>query len=254
MKKVLKRIGLTILVLLIVLVAVIALFAAKNMKAMNNTLDIVKDQLSQCGTLTRQNHEYEKIKLYGILSFDVEKYTLEGVGNVSVMTTNMGFMQMGTLVVTPMEKDVPLLSTDFMYMFGNRKYIMEMDNIMVNDDDAYRAKCQAGNDLIATYTNLEEYPGEPSWLDEVQDVLARKQSKDTAAMDKMVADVTGYYVNWVKEAPALSAEEVPAKVAAAKAYSDKLIDLGGLSTNVFKQALGEDVTRDFFDTVFFGTK
>ena len=36
-------------------------------------------------------------------------------------------------------------------------------------------------------------------------------------------------------------------------YSDGLIEKGGVSTDVFKKALGEEKTRDFFNRVFFGT-
>ena len=36
-------------------------------------------------------------------------------------------------------------------------------------------------------------------------------------------------------------------------YTDGLIEKGGISTDVFKSALGDDVTKDFFDKVFFGT-
>lgn len=252
--KLFVRILLILLCVILALVLLFALFAADNKKTMNNTLMSVKECLSDCGKLTEKNHNYKTVKLFGIIKFNVNQYELENVGNVSIMTVNMGVMQMGTLVVAPYDKDVPVLSTDFMYILANRKYIMEMDNTVIDSGEAYQAKCKEGNQLIATFSDLAEYPGKPSWLDEVQDVLARKQSKDTSRLDTLVTEVSRFYADWLKEAPQLTAEERAEKVAATKAYSDKLIDLGGLSTDVFKQALGVDVTRDFFDSVFFGTK
>ena len=37
-----------------------------------------------------------------------------------------------------------------------------------------------------------------------------------------------------------------------KDYSDRLIDEGGVSTDLFTQAIGPENTRRFFDEVFFG--
>ena len=37
------------------------------------------------------------------------------------------------------------------------------------------------------------------------------------------------------------------------AYTDGLIEKGGISTDVFKAELGPEITKDFFDQVFFGT-
>ena len=36
-------------------------------------------------------------------------------------------------------------------------------------------------------------------------------------------------------------------------YTDGLIEKGGISTDVFKKDLGEEETKKFFDSVFFGT-
>ena len=38
-----------------------------------------------------------------------------------------------------------------------------------------------------------------------------------------------------------------------KDYTDGLISNGGISTDMFKASLGEEVTRDFFSKVLFGT-
>jgi hypothetical protein len=36
-------------------------------------------------------------------------------------------------------------------------------------------------------------------------------------------------------------------------YTDGLIEKGGISTDVFKNSLGDEETKKFFDSVFFGT-
>lgn len=37
----------------------------------------------------------------GIMNFDVSQYDVENIGDLSVMTVNMGFMQMTSYVITP---------------------------------------------------------------------------------------------------------------------------------------------------------
>ena len=253
-KPVWKILGIIAIVILIIISAV-CINSAKNTKAMNNTIDIVLDSISNCGNLVEKPNEYETIKIFGVMKFKVKQYELQNIGNVSVMTVNMfGLMQMGTVVVTPYTKDIPLLSTDFMYILGNRKYIMEIDNTMVDAGSAYKSKCNAGNAIVSKYDDLEYFSAEPSWLDEVQDVLVRKQGKDTKRLDEIVTEMTAFYSSWLNETPLLNAAGKSAKKEAVKGYAEKLITLGGLSTDVFKSALGEDVTRDFFEKVFFGTK
>lgn len=51
----------------------------------------------------------------------------------------------------------------------------------------------------------------------------------------------------------LPAEIIPAKLDAVEAYTHRLIQEGGVSTDVFKKELGEAETTTFFDTVMFGT-
>ena len=53
--------------------------------------------------------------------------------------------------------------------------------------------------------------------------------------------------------PILPEEEKNEKKNITLAYTDGLIEKGGISTDVFKKELGPEVTKDFFDRVFFGT-
>lgn len=46
------------------------------------------------------------------------------------MTVNMGFMQMVSYVITPYEKNMPLLSMDFMYIMGKRKAYAEFYDLV----------------------------------------------------------------------------------------------------------------------------
>lgn len=49
------------------------------------------------------------IKVYGLMKFLVEQYTMEGIGSLSIIRMKMGLplMTMATLVVTPFAKNLP---------------------------------------------------------------------------------------------------------------------------------------------------
>lgn len=53
--------------------------------------------------------------------------------------------------------------------------------------------------------------------------------------------------------PKLTEDQKKAKNAITRDYTDGLISNGGIPTDMFKSSLGEDVTRDFFSKVLFGT-
>ena len=52
------------------------------------------------------------------LDFEVQQYEVEGYGNLSIMKTD-GIQQMSTIVLTPFNKDLPLISTDYMFNCEN---------------------------------------------------------------------------------------------------------------------------------------
>ena len=55
-----------------------------------------------------------------------------------------------------------------------------------------------------------------------------------------------------QSAKALTGDDLTEKWRKNKAYADRLIDAGGVSTDLFTAALGAENTRRFFHEVFFG--
>ncbi len=129
---------LSILGLLVLIALVVAIFAKKNAGQMNACVDETIQRISVGHTLTEtQNDTYSEMHAYGILTFHVKQYDIENVGNLSVMTVNAGVMQMATVVFSPFEKDLPLMSCDYMYMLSNRKAYIELYDLVKEKDDIY---------------------------------------------------------------------------------------------------------------------
>ena len=69
----------------------------------------------------------------------------------------------------------------------------------------------------------------------------------------MLIDNLHVYLEQSQQFPVLAEEERAVKQDITMKYTDGLIENGGISTDVFKKALGDKETKKFFDQVFFGT-
>ena len=245
-----------LIAVVILIVAVIAINSNKNVKAMNACVDAVLEKIEENYTATRMNAgDYEELKIYGLMKFKVEQYDIEDLGNLSVMRVNMGFMQMATVVITPKDKNVPLLSADYMYIMGNRKAYLEFYDVVKEKDTQYKELLNALADAKSNWEHLENITPSKAWYEHLLTVTTYKAGKADADKDleNMLVESLGIYLEKSKEFPMLTEDERQEKIAISRDYTNGLIEKGGISTDVFKKALGEDVTRDFFDKVFFGT-
>lgn len=242
--------------LVVIITLLVVVNASRNVKAMNRTIDAVLEELNKTHTVTRISPgEYEEMKMYGIMKFKVEQYAVEGLGNLSLMRVNAGVMQMATIVITPKDKNVPLLSADYMYILSNRKSYLEFYDVVKEKDEAYMQLIAKLSDVIDDYTHLEDFAASEAWYEHLLSVDAYKagKPKNDADVEKMLRESVAVYLEHAKSLPALSAEDKEEKKNITLAYTDGLIEKGGISTDVFKAELGPEITKDFFDQVFFGT-
>lgn len=258
--KVLKVIGkilLVILALAAVLAIVIAIFSKKNMKAMNECVDAVLEAVSENRTVTElPAGEYSEMTTKGIMKFKVKQYDIDEIGNLSVMTVNIGFMQMATFVFTPIEKDLPLLSCDYMYILGTRKAFLEVYDLVLDPDSEFDKSLSALDAARNKYAALEDIEASQAWYDYLLTVKTYKEGKtaDDAALKDLLLDTVNAYLDSAANYELLPAELQAEKCSIIRTYSDGLIEAGGISTDFFKSSFGTDKTRDFFNKVFFGTE
>jgi len=255
-----KKIGLIILGVFLTIIAIVGsivgIISSKNIKAMNSCVDAVLIELQKHYTVTPIDvGEYKEMKLFGIMKFHVEQYNIEELGNLSIMRTNMGVMQMATVVITPKDKNLPLLSADYMYILSNRKSYLEFYDVVKEKDAQYT---QLTDKLLAikeNYSHLKKLDMSPAWYDHLLTVQSCKSgtTADDPELKNMLMDSLRTYIEHDKQLAPLSAEEKAEKIAITVDYTDGLIEKGGISTDVFKKELGNEETKLFFDTVFFGT-
>lgn len=224
---------------------------------MNRTVDAVLTALKENFTVTPVDvGNYKKMKIYGIMKFDVEQYHIEELGNISIMRMNaLGLMQMATMVITPQDKNMPLLSADYMYILSNRKAYLEFYDVVAQKDENYNTLLNALSNGLEKYKHLENIETSEAWYAHLLTVTSYKGGKPDADEDlkNMLLDSLTTYLNHAKQLPLLSAEEKAKKKEITVAYTDGLIEKGGISTDVFKKQLGPEETKNFFDNIFFGT-
>lgn len=253
--KPLKVIGI-ILSVVLVIVIVVSIFAVKNVKAMNNCIDSALDVIRENHQLTEiAEEEYGTVKINPLMKFDVDHYRIDDVGNLSIMKMNMGIMQMATFVITPDEKDIPVLSADYIYVLPIRKTYLEVYDLVIDNDDTYKSYINQFQDIKDSYADIPDMEYSETWYSDLITVGTYKQGKtgDDDDFAEMLAENVRLMLSMADEYPALAEEDIERKQQIVVDYSDGLIEKGGVSTDVFKKSLGEETTKDFFDKVFFGT-
>lgn len=256
-KKVILIIIGIIFVLIVTVTIVISALAGKNVKAMNRCVDSVLNTLkTHYAVIPIDAGEYSEMTIKKVMKFHVEQYKIEELGNLSIMRVNMGFMQMATIVITPHDKNMPLLSADFMYILGKRKAYLEFYDVVETKDESYNQLLASLSDTIKNYDHLENITATPAWYADLLTVTTYKGGSFDEDEDliRMLNDNLAIYLTHAKNLPALTAEEKVTKLAITTEYTDGLIEKGGISTDFFKNEFGNDKTKHFFDHVFFGTK
>jgi len=184
------------------------------------------------------------------MTFAIQAYKAKGLGHVSVMRAKGFFdlMKMDTVIINPTEVDLPLYSYDRIFAMGNDTLIVELYDTLVGSysEDTL-------NQIKKEYPDLAERdPGE-HWYDSIKlasSISKKGKKKQQGRFDELA---------WKHFEAYISSEAVPVSDADAKAqkasyYVNGLLEKGGPSTDVFKKALGEEMTTKLFREILFGTK
>ena len=256
-KKKAGKVLLIILAVILLLAGFLTFHAVRNTKTMNNLIREGLHSVEMRYDVTPLDAgEYKDMRFYGLMKFHVDQYRVEELGNLSVMTANMGMMQMVSFMITPFEKNVPLCTLDFMYIMGNRKsYVEFYDLVGDTATPEYQQVLESLRTGVQFYSDIEEIPAEEHWYDSYLSVVMHKKLKgsDEDRNRELFLNMLEIYLESSKTLEKSAPEDAERQFEITQNYSDGLIEKGGVSTDVFKKALGEEKTRDFFNRVFFGT-
>lgn len=225
----------------------------KNRRTLAAAFDLTLAAMEETHDLTAMDPgPYGTCTLYGVLRFPVRQFTLEGVGNLSVMSAQVGPMAMETLTITPLRKDVPLMAVDYLVLPGSRKAYVEFYDLTASPDPGAKAALGA---IAGRYDDLASFTAAPAWYDELMPACCLKQGRprDEGRLAELLLDSVKTYLAVCDAAPVLEGPEAADKLARTREYVENLVKRGGTSTNIFTSAWGADRTLDFLKRVFFGT-
>ena len=221
----------------------------------------IDNRISRGLNLIRENYEVNELDTKDFknvtvqnMNYLVKQYEVKGLGNLLIMVCKESDMlQMDSFVITPYYKNLPLFSTDYIYMKEKRTFLNEIYNLGAKEDDLYNKYIEKFSKIKDKYKDLIDMPQKKAWYDEIRPVCIAKNTesdKDDEIIEIFIENLK-IYIDMDKETLLLSEEEYKKKWIKTEEYVNGLIDIGGVSTDVFKTTLGADKTREFFHRVFF---
>ena len=190
--------------------------------------------------------EFDGIKISG-MKFDIKAYEAEGLGHVSTMSAKgfFGLMKMDTLIIFPKDVDFPLFSYDRIHAAGNDTLIVEFyDTLLDSCDLGSIAKIKEG------YSGFKKYEAGERWYDSIklpESIGLKGKKKDSPQCE----DCCSEYLKALLDIPAKPVTDFEAKKVKSSAYSEGLLENGGVSTDVFVKNLGKEKTAKLFREILF---
>ena len=195
---------------------------------------------------SRGSAGFDGIKVKG-MTFNISSYEAAGLGHVSTMSAKgfFGLMQMDTLIITPIDTDLPIYSYDRIKAMGNDKLYVEMYDTMINTPSF------APMDRVKEkYKDLPTITPGPQWYDDIklpQTVTYAGKKTDSEKFDEMAIEYMKAFIS-INGAPIDDPETKKKKT---DYYVDGLLNNGGPATDVFLKSIGKDRTTQLFKEVLF---
>lgn len=190
------------------------------------------------------------------MAYTIKQYEIVGVGNLLVMDSkDSPALQMVSFVITPYYKNLPLFSTDYLYIQQKRSFLIEYYDLVKEKDRLYLSYIDKFRAVKAKHTALPDMELKKCWYDSMRSVCTAKNTSPMQDEEifSLFTENLKLFIEMEQAYEPLSEIDRQTKWRITQDYIDGLVDTGGVSTDVFKAVLGPEKTKDFFNQVFFGT-
>jgi len=227
-----------------------------NKKAIENEINVGMDMLASFYNIKEvDSGEFAHLRIQNI-AYNIKQYEIVGVGNLVVMDSNDSpSLQMVSFVITPYYKNLPLFSTDYIYMQQKRSFLIEYYDLVKEKDQLYTSYIDRFRAIKDKHASLSDMELKKCWYDSMRPVCTAKNTsvlQDDEIFSMFIENLK-LFIEMEQAYGPLSKNDIKAKWHITQDYIDGLVDIGGVSTDVFKAVLGAERTKDFFNKVFFGT-
>ena len=228
----------------------------RNSKIINQTIEeCLKVIQSKYELKNMDIGEFKQMTVYGIVSFYSKVYHIEGLGILSILTANLGFMQMFSFVINPYEKDLPQMNYDIIFMLNKRVYLVEIYELMIdNKNEEYKSFLNKIEEINKTLSDIENYEIKKNWHSDLLGALINKKcgTKLDQKFMNLLAEVTKIYIEYSNISKKLGDEDIVKKISLIEKFGNKLIEKGGISTDTFKRLFGLEKTKKYLGYILFG--
>lgn len=194
--------------------------------------------------------EFRSFRIMG-MSFQASAWDAQGLGAVSFITGSapLGLMSMSSLIITPDVLDMPLFAFDRMKLLGKDNLMVESYNTLLIPRSfphlaALKASCQ----------DLSDYVPKPYWYDDYllpETCLKQGKKSVSARFDRLGSQCVQAFLQDCDWAPVCGpAEKKPIN----SNFVNRMVTEGGVSTNLFLKAWGEEKGGRFVREVAFGVR
>ena len=216
---------------------------------MISMITFVLEQLKRYSLKEKDLGAFAKIDKNG-MHFKIRVFDVEKLGNLSIVEMNamLGLMKMETIVLTPLEVDMPLFSFDGIRAMGSSTLLLELYDTQLQPYD-----CSAFEAIKDKYAHLPDRQTEPRWYDPLHlpGTLSKKGRNISAGLEALEKEFLSAYMLAIPGAEPCSREQKQAKV---YDYADKLVKLGGPAIDQFKKMIGEEEAALLFKKYIFGAQ
>ena len=209
--------------------------------------EIIKTAAEAHFPLIRQNiGSFSELKGRG-MRFWTEVYEAEGIGRLCLMEMKAfaGLMRMTTGVFSPVGLDGPILSFDYIKVFGKETFLVEFYDTTLSHPSFARLE-----EVKRRYERIPSYdPGE-HWYDRLLlPFSAYKRGKNiTNDLSQMLKEYCGVYFLLLESCDPCDPE---AKKKCNQELADGLMQNGGPAVDTFRKMIGDEQTERFLKNCMF---
>lgn len=199
------------------------------------------------------NHpEFNKLKI-SVIKLNVSHYKIDGFGSFCLLEGKgmLSLVKMKTIVLLPLSKKYPMLSLERMKMGKKNIFIAELYDFNGEEDQQF-----SFNKYQERLKDLPNHKTDPCWYESLYAcpaIYKDGSKKDNQLFDDISNELLKDYLDMARNALVLDDNESQSYKNNVSMYRERLLNEGGVSTNMFIKYLGKERTRQFFEKVMFPT-
>jgi hypothetical protein len=207
-----------------------------------------KDEMEKLGNVVKR-----EISPYNIINgatthYKINAYEVEGIGTFSTIKVNalVSTVKVESIIFTPLYKDMPLLSFDFISVIGwGDTLLLELYDTNINPQDLSSLV------KIKENSSLPDGTLNPRWFDKIKmsPSLVKKARKKKKELIDFSKEYILEFIRLLNEVPSTTKEEKQAKV---QVLADDLFNKGSRITDQLKKLIGDKPTYDLLTHYILG--